>query len=166
MKEEELSALNADLDLTTKQIITSLTGPSHSHSLRDPPPPPPGLPRPTPPVCAGIGFVCSIAESFGVFTVAFCAQIIHASKKRELAGTVSAARAGYAAGVVRGGAGSGQRPWAMLERVLTRTCDAWQGIHSDRKQLDRLHAETNSLGTISTTGSTPVSSSMCIAAMH
>lgn len=79
---------------------------------------------------------------------------------------MSAAGRGHAAGVVQGGAGSGQRPWAMLERVLTRTCDAWQGIHSDRKQLDRLHTDSKNLGTISTAGSTSVSSDMRIAAMH
>ena len=69
-------------------------------------------------------------------------------------------------GVAEDGTTSRQRPWAMLEQVLTRTCDAWHGIDSERKQLDKLQRECSSLKITPSVENTAFLPDSRIAAVH
>jgi hypothetical protein len=45
----------------------------------------------------------------------------------------AASRAGILAG--------GRRSWLLLEKVLARTCGAWQSVHAYEQQLSDLHQQ-------------------------
>lgn len=40
---------------------------------------------------------------------------------------------------------SDDKPWAMLQQVLTRTCDTWRQVDGSRKQLDRMHTANSEM---------------------
>lgn len=39
----------------------------------------------------------------------------------------------------------GERSWHLLEKVLARTCDAWQVLDAEEQQLARLRNEVSML---------------------
>lgn len=123
MKHEELSACQGQLQTAVREVSSQLLSgartPAFDVSLMP----------------VGASLVCSMRLQFQTHDDAISAA------------GVADRIAEFAEETVSTQAGTKKRSWQLLERVLSRTCAAWQSVEGEQQQLARLQKECKVLQT-------------------